>query len=58
MNSSQTTLEERFVNMWDINVPMAQVTREIAEVKAIDCQPLSVVEYEGVLSLLKHIPPN
>lgn len=50
--------EER-TKLWDINDPRAQrITRQVGEMIAIDCHPLSVAEDVGFNRVLKALEPR
>ena len=58
---SQATLEEclEWTRPYPIDHPVAQrITRFIAEMMALDCQPFSVVEDQGFVRLLNHLQPR
>ena len=60
-SSSQATLEEclEWTRPYPIDHPVAQrITRFIAEMMALDCQPFSVVEDQGFVRLLNHLQPH
>ena len=57
----QLTLEETEsrVRIWDINDPRSvRITRRIAEMIAIDCQPISVVDDLGFVRVLQTAEPR
>ena len=44
---------------YPIDHPVAQrITRFIAEMMALDCQPFSIVEDQGFVRLLNHLQPR
>ena len=52
---TQATLEQSLVKVWDINHSSSQaIINKIGEFICVDQQPLSVVEYDGFLKLIKH----
>ena len=60
-SSSQAMLQECLEQSrpYQINHPVAQrITRLIAELMALDCQPFSVVEDQEFVRLLSHLQPH
>ena len=60
-SSSQVTLDEclEWSRPYPIDHPVAQrITRLIAEMMALDCQPFSVVEDQGFVRLLNYLQPR